>query len=116
MLNDPGRGALLDALYETRHRLATGDGLPAGWAHETLEVLAAALIERLAQIGVRPVRAVGETLVLPRSRIAGRFEYHGRPFGPLERRKRVIVTSPGWSVRGRVVIRPTIREAPERQG
>jgi hypothetical protein len=42
--------------------------------------------------------------------LARRFEYHGSPFAAGERRKRVVVASPGWAVGRRVVVRPVVRE------
>lgn len=113
LLNDPGRGALLDALCETRRRLASGEPFGEDKLRETLYLLSASLLDRLALAGVRPIRDVGETLRLTPAQIARRFEYHGSPFSHGERRKRVMVTSPGWAVRGRTAVRPVVREAPE---
>lgn len=107
-LNDPGRGALLDALVEVRARC--GCAAPAGWEAETLAALAAGILERLAAAGIRPLRTPGEVLALTAKRIAGRFEYHGSPFRPGERRKRVVVAAPGWAVGRRTVVRPVVRE------
>jgi len=112
-LNDPGRGALLDALVEVRARLA--DAAADGWEAETLTALAEGLMERLATLGIRPLRTPGEVLTLTARQLAGRFEYHGSPFRPGERRKRVIVAAPGWAVGRRTVVRPVVREAPPEQ-
>ncbi len=109
-LDDPGRGALLDALLEASARLAAST--PAGWEAETLAALADGLLERLAALGVRPIHKPGETLSLTHAQLAGRYEYHGSPFRPGERRKRVVVVSPGWTVGRRVAVRPAVREAP----
>jgi hypothetical protein len=109
-LDDPGRGALLDALLEVRTR--TADAATTGWAAETLAALAEGLLERLAAEGIRPLHVPGEVLVLTARQLAGRFEYHGSPFRPGERRKRVVVAAPGWAVGRRIVVRPVVREAP----
>jgi hypothetical protein len=109
-LNDPGRGALLDALVEVRLRLARD--APEGWAGGTLAALADGLLERLADAGIRPLRTPGEVLSLTAKQLAGRFDYHGSPFRAGERRKRVVVAAPGWAVGRRTIVRPAVREAP----
>ena len=96
---------------QARARLE-GDTSLRGWEAETLAALAEGLLERLADLGIRPIHGPGDVLVLSRSRIAGRYEYHGAPFRAGERRKRVVVAAPGWRVGRRVVVRPTVREAP----
>jgi hypothetical protein len=116
-LNEPGRGALLDALVEVRARAsregrAEDAGAPAAWAAETLAALAEGLLERQAQAGIRPLCAPGEVLSLTPGQLARGFEYHGGPFGPTERRKRVVVAAPGWAVGRRTVVRPVVREVP----
>jgi hypothetical protein len=109
-LNDPGRGALLDALVEVRARVARAT--PEGWAGGTLAALAEGLLERLAAAGIRPLHAPGEILSLTAKQLAGRFDYHGTPFRSGERRKRVVVAAPGWAVGRRTIVRPAVREAP----
>lgn len=106
-LNDPARGALLDALIEVRSHLSPPSP---SWESQTLGALAEGLLERLAAAGIRPLLAVGLTLSLTPSQLVKRFEYHGSPFLPSQRRKRVVVASPGWTVGNRMVIRPTVRE------
>jgi hypothetical protein len=114
-LNDPGRGALLDALLEVRRRTA-GAARSSGWEAETLTALAEGLLCRLAEAGIRPLCAPGQTLALTARQLGAGFEYHGRPFRPGERRKRVVVATSGWAVGRRTVVRPIVREAPAEEG
>lgn len=109
-LNDPGRGSLLDALVEITARIA--DATPRDWHAETLAALVEGWLERLTALGVRPIRRPGEILSLTHAQLAGRYQYHGTPFRPGERRKRVVVAAPGWIVGRRTVVRPVVREAP----
>ncbi|MBI5501774.1 MAG: hypothetical protein HY907_16140 [Deltaproteobacteria bacterium] len=109
VLNDPARGSFLDALVEVRKRLA--DPRPSlSWESQTLAALAEGILERLAAAGIRPLLPIGQALSLTARQLARRFDYHGSPFLPSERRKRVVVASPGWAVGKRMVIRPTVRE------
>ena len=109
-LNDPGRGALLDALVEVCARVA-GRAASPGWEAETLAALTDGLLERLARSGIRPLRVPGETLILTARQLARGFDYLGKPLRSGERRKRVIVATPGWAVGRRTIVRPTVREA-----
>lgn len=112
-LEDPGRGPLLSALLAARDRLGAAGNPPTTWEGETLVVLADGLLERLAACGVRPVHRPGEPLSLPARVLARRYEYHGAPLRPGERRKRVVVAAPGWRLGRRLVVRPVVREAPD---
>jgi len=112
-LEDRGRGPLLAALLEARARLGDGRAAAPSWEGETLALLADGFLERLAACGIRPVHRAGELLCLSPGRLAGRYEYHGWPLRPGERRKRVVVAAPGWTVGRRLVVRPVVRELPD---
>ncbi len=112
-LEDRGRGPLLAALLAARTRLAGDRPAAPTWEGETLALLADGLLERLAACGVRPVHRAGETLQLTARQLAARYEYHGSPLRPGERRRRVVVAASGWTVGRRVVVRPVVREAPD---
>lgn len=115
-LEDPGRGPLLAALLAARARPAEAAPGPDGRAAETLALLADALLERLAACGIRPVHRPGERLSLPARALARRYEYHGAPLRPGERRKPVVVVAAGWTVGGRLAVRPVVREATGEDG
>jgi len=115
-LEDPGRGPLLAALLAARARPAEAGPGPDGRAAETLALLADGFLERLASCGVRPVHRPGERLCLPARELARRYEYHGAPLRPGERRKRVVVVAAGWTVGARLAVRPVVREATDEDG
>jgi hypothetical protein len=112
-LEDRGRGPLLAALLEAQARLGAAGAAAPGWEAETLALLADGFLERLAACGIRPVHRPGEALCLPAGRLAGRYEYHGSPLRPGQRRQRVVVVAPGWTVGRRLVVRPVVRELPD---
>ncbi|SMG36983.1 coiled-coil domain-containing protein [Dethiosulfovibrio salsuginis] len=109
-LNAPTWGGLLDQLYASEGRIAKLRS--EGAIPQELESTATTVrmvVRFLKKSGLKEIVPVGTKLTLSLNDIDG-YIYEGSQFGDGEA-KDVLVQSPGWSYRGEVVSRPSVKEA-----
>lgn len=109
-LNAPTWGGLLDQLYASEGRIAKLRS--EGTIPQELESTATTVrmvVRFLKKSGLKEIVPVGTKLTLSLNDVDG-YIYEGSQFGDGEA-KDVLVQSPGWSYRGEVVSRPSVKEA-----